>query len=44
MGTWEVRGALTTLEADGDIVIDQRTGAWFLADDSAKTQPRRDTA
>jgi DNA-binding FadR family transcriptional regulator len=44
MGTWEVRGALTALEADGEIVVDERSGAWFLADDSAKTQPLRDSA
>ena len=44
MGTWEVRGALTTLEADGEIVIDQPSGTWFLADAGAKTQPLRDTA
>lgn len=44
MGTWEVRGALTALEAAGEIVINERTGAWFLADNAAKTQPLRDTA
>lgn len=44
MGAWEVRGALTTLEADGEIVIDEGTGNWFLTDESAKTQSLRDTA
>jgi hypothetical protein len=44
MGTWEVRGAFTTLETDGAIVIDVQSGAWYLAEDRAKTKKRRGTA
>ena len=44
MGSWEVRGAFTTLETAGAIVIDQQSGAWYLAEDRAKTQKRRGTA
>ena len=44
METWEVRGALSTLEADGEIVIDAATSVWYLADKSNKTQRLRDTA
>jgi hypothetical protein len=42
MGTWEVRGALSTLEAEGEIVIDDDTGVWSLADKGTKRL--RDTA
>ena len=31
MGTWEVRGALSRLEADGVIVLDPATAAWRMA-------------
>jgi hypothetical protein len=44
MGTWEVRGAFTTLETNGAIVIDTQTSAWYLADDHSKTRKRRGTA
>jgi hypothetical protein len=44
MGTWTVRGALSTLEADGEIVVDEQTGAWHLADDCAKARQRSGTA
>lgn len=44
MGTWTVRGAFSTLEAEGEIVIDEQTGAWYLADERAKAQKRRGTA
>jgi hypothetical protein len=44
MGTWEVRGALSTLEAEGEIVIDDNTGAWYPADKGTKRQRLRDTA
>jgi Fe2+ or Zn2+ uptake regulation protein len=44
MGTWTVRGALSTLEADGAIAVDEQTGAWYLADDRAKTRQRSGTA
>ena len=44
MGTWTVRGAFSALEADGEIVIDEQTGAWYLADDRAKARQRRGTA
>jgi hypothetical protein len=44
MGTWEVRGALSTLEAEGEIVIDDDSGAWHLADKGNKRQRLRDTA
>jgi hypothetical protein len=41
MGTWEVRGALSDLEAAGEIVIDVQTSAWRLADSGTQL---RDTA
>ena len=44
MGTWTVRGALSTLEADGAIVVDEQTGAWHLADDRAKARQRSGAA
>jgi hypothetical protein len=44
MGTWEVRGALTTLETGGAIVIDEQSGAWHLAEDRVGTQKRRGIA
>jgi hypothetical protein len=44
MGTWEVRGELSTLEAEGEIVIDDETGAWYPADKGTKRQRLRDTA
>ena len=40
MGTWTVRGAFSTLEAEGEIAIDAATGAWYLADDRAKGRKR----
>ena len=36
MGTWEVRGALSDLEAAGEIVNDAQTGAWRLNDGAAR--------
>jgi hypothetical protein len=44
MGTWEVRGAFTTLETDGAIAIDEQSGAWYLTEDRANTKKRRGTA
>jgi len=44
MGTWEVRGELSTLEASGDIVIDEASGAWHLREQRDKKQRFRDTA
>jgi len=44
MGTWTVRGAFSTLEAEGEIVIDEQTGAWYLANGRAKARQRRGTA
>ena len=44
MGSWEVRGELSTLEASGDIVIDQATGAWHLREQRGKKRRLRDTA
>jgi DNA-binding FadR family transcriptional regulator len=44
METWQVRGALSTLEADGAIVVDPRTGAWFLAEPTDTEAPLKDTA
>jgi hypothetical protein len=41
MGTWEVRGTLSDLEAAGEIVNDAQTGAWHLSDSAAQL---RDTA
>lgn len=43
MGTWAVRGALSTLEVDGEIANDPQTGAWHLAS-SAGTDKKRGTA
>lgn len=36
MDTWEVRGALSDLEAAGEIVNDTQTGAWRLSDSGAR--------
>ena len=44
MGTWEVRGELSTLEASGEIVNDEATGAWYLREQRDKQQRLRDTA
>ncbi len=44
MGTWEVRGAFTSLETDGAIVIDEQSGAWHLLEDRTNTKKRRGTA
>ena len=44
MGTWAVRGALTTLETDGAIAIDEQTGAWHLANDRTGAGKLRGTA
>ncbi len=44
MGTWSVRGAFSTLEAEGEIVIDEQTGLWYLADECAESQQRRGIA
>ena len=43
MGTWAVRGALSTLEADGEIAIDPQTGTWRPVN-SAGTGKKRGTA
>jgi DNA-binding GntR family transcriptional regulator len=32
MGTWEVRGALSRLEADGTIVLDPASASWRMAE------------
>ena len=44
LGTWEVRGELSTLEAAGEIVIDDASGAWYLRQKGNKKQRLRDTA
>jgi hypothetical protein len=44
LGTWEVRGELSTLERSGEIVNDPRTGAWVLAAPGHKSQRRRGSA
>jgi hypothetical protein len=44
MGTWEVRGALTALESDGEIAIDEDTGTWHLAKGRTKARKLRGTA
>jgi hypothetical protein len=44
MGTWEVRGELSKLEASGEIVNDAATGAWHLREQRDKQQRLRDTA
>ena len=41
MGMWEVRGALSDLEAAGEITLDAQTGTWHLSDGAARL---RDTA
>ena len=43
MGTWAVRGALSTLEADGEIALDPQTATWHPAK-SAATGKKRGTA
>lgn len=43
MGAWAVRGALSTLEADGEIANDPQTGAWHLAA-GARSGKKRGTA
>ncbi len=32
MGTWEVRGALSRLEAEGTIVLDPASASWRMAE------------
>ena len=32
MGTWEVRGALSRLEADGTIVLDPASASWRMTE------------
>jgi hypothetical protein len=44
MGTWEVRGELSNLEASGEIINDAATGAWYLREQRDKQQRMRDTA
>ena len=42
--TWQVRGELSNLEANGSIVVDSHTGAWFLVDPTDTEAPLKDTA
>jgi len=44
LGTWEVRYELATLEASGEIVLDEDTGVCHLSDKRTKSQRLRDTA
>ena len=44
LGTWEVRGELSTLERGGEIANDPDTGAWYLPAGSRKSQRRRGSA
>ena len=44
LGTWEVRGELSTLERSGDIANDPATGAWYVPAQSGKSQRRRGSA
>jgi hypothetical protein len=44
LGTWEVRGELTTLEAGGEIVLDEDRAVWYLNDKRRKRQQLRDSA
>lgn len=44
MDTWQVRGELSNLEANGSIVVDSRTGAWFLVEPTDTEAPLKDTA
>ena len=38
MGTWEVRGEFSVLEARGDIVLDEATASWRLGDAASARQ------
>lgn len=44
MGTWQVRGELSNLEADGSIVANPHSGAWFLAEPTDTEASLKDTA
>ena len=44
MDTWQVRGELSNLEANGSIVVDPHSGAWFLAEPTDSEAPLKDTA
>ncbi len=44
MDTWQVRGELSNLEANGSIVVDSHSGAWFLAEPTDSEAPLKDTA
>ena len=44
MGTWQIRSELSNLEADGSIVVDPGTGAWFLVEPTDTEAPLKDTA
>ena len=38
MGTWEVRGEFSVLEASGDIILDEATANWLLAEATSARQ------
>lgn len=44
MDTWQVRGELSNLEANGSVVVDSYSGAWFLAEPTDSEAPLKDTA
>ena len=44
MDTWQVRGELSNLEANGSIVANSHTGAWFLVEPTDTEAPLKDTA
>ncbi len=44
MDTWQVRGELSNLEANGSVVVDSHSGAWFLAEPTDSEAPLKDTA
>ncbi len=38
LDAWEIRGEFSTLESEGLITLDEESGAWTLAQDTAKRQ------
>jgi hypothetical protein len=44
MDTWQVRGELSNLEANGSLIVDSHTGAWFLVEPTDTEAPLKDTA
>lgn len=38
LDAWEIRGEFSTLESEGLITLEEQSGAWTLAQDTAKRQ------